>query len=37
MLLTMSKRDNEDERTLGELFYLMIAEVADITYNESVQ
>ena len=31
------KRDNEDERTLGELFYLMIAEVADITYHESMQ
>ena len=37
MLLAVSKRDNEDERTLGELFYLMIAEVADITYHESMQ
>jgi len=37
MLLAVSKRENEDERTLGELFYLMIAEVADITYHESLQ
>lgn len=37
MLLAVSQRDNEDERTLGELFYLMIAEVADITYHESMQ
>ena len=37
MLLAVSKRNNEDERTLGELFYLMIAEVADITYHESLQ
>lgn len=37
MLLAVSKRDNEDKRTTGELFYLMIAEVADITYNESMQ
>ena len=37
MLLAVSQRDNEDERTLGELFYLMIAEVADITYHESLQ
>ena len=37
MLLAVSKRDNEDDRTLGELFYIMIAEVADITYQESMQ
>ena len=37
MLLAVSKRDDEDERTLGELFYLMIAEVADITFEESMQ
>ena len=37
MLLTVTKRDNEDDRTLGELFYLMISEVADITYQESMQ
>ena len=37
MLLAVSKRDNEDDRTLGELFYIMISEVADITYHESMQ
>lgn len=37
MLLAVAKRDNEDERTLGELFYLIIAEVADITFEESMQ
>ena len=37
MLLAVTKRDNEDDRTLGELFYLMISEVADITYQESMQ
>ena len=26
MLLAVSKRDNEDDRTLGELFYIMISE-----------
>ena len=37
MLLSVSKRDNEDDRTLGEMFYMMISEVADITYHESMQ
>ena len=37
MLLAVTKRDNEDDRTLGELFYLVISEVADITYQESMQ
>ena len=37
MLLAVSKRDNEDDKTLGELFYIMISEVADITYHESMQ
>ena len=36
MLLAVSKRNNEDDRTLGELFYLMVSEVADITYHESM-
>ena len=36
MLLAVSKRDNEDDRTLGALFYLMVSEVADITYHESM-
>lgn len=37
MLLSVGKRDKEDERTLGELFYLMIEEVADITFEELLQ
>jgi len=37
MLLAISKRDNEDERTLGELFFLMIAAVADIACHEYLQ
>ena len=37
MLLAVSKRDNEEDRTLGELFYIMIAEVADMTYHEAMQ
>ncbi len=37
MLLAVSERDNEDDRTLGELFYIMISEVVDITYHESTQ
>lgn len=36
MFLAVSKRDNEDERTIGELFYLMVNEVADLTYSESM-
>ena len=36
MLLAVAKRDNEDERTIGELFYLMVSEVADLTYSESM-
>lgn len=37
MLLSVSKRDDEDSRTIGKLFYLMIEEVADITFNQSMQ
>ena len=36
MLLAVSKRNNEDDRTLGEIFYLMVSEAADITYHESM-
>ena len=35
-MLAVQKRDNEDERTLGELFYLAIDEMADITFSESM-
>ena len=37
MLMSVAKRNNEDERTLGELFYFMVEEVADITFNQSMK
>lgn len=36
MMLSVQKRDNEDERTLGELFYLAIDEMEDISFSESM-
>ena len=36
MVLAVAKRGNEDDRMLGELFYLMVSEVADMTYNEAL-
>jgi hypothetical protein len=37
MLMSVAKRNDEDERTLGELFYFMVDEVADITFNQSMK
>ncbi len=37
MLMSVAKRDDEDERTLGELFYFMVDEVADITFSQSMK
>lgn len=37
MLMSVAKRDDEDEHTLGELFYCMINELADITFSYSLQ
>ena len=37
MLMSVAKRDDEDERTLGELFYYMVDELADITFSHSMQ
>lgn len=36
MLLAVSRLGNEYDRTLDELLYIMIAEVADMTYQESL-
>ncbi len=36
-LLAVAWRDNKDERTIGGLFYLMVEEVADITFSYSMQ
>lgn len=37
MFMSIEKRDDEDDRTMGELFYCMIDELADITFNHSLQ
>lgn len=36
MLLAMEQRQNEDQRTLGELFYFLVDEMADITFCHSL-
>ena len=37
MLLSLQKRSNEDDRTIGELFLLMVDELADITFAHAMQ
>ena len=37
MLLSLQKRCNEDDRTIGELFLLMVDELADITSAHAMQ
>ena len=37
MLMSVAKRDDEDERTLGELFYFMVDEATDITFSQSMK
>lgn len=37
MLLAVEQRVNEDLRTLGELFFFLADEMADITFNHSMQ
>jgi len=36
MLLAMEQRQNEDQRTLGELFFFLVDEMADITFCKSL-
>ena len=36
MLMSVAKRNDEDNRTLGELFFFMVDEVADISFNRSM-
>ena len=36
MLLAMEQRQNEDQRTLGELFFFLVDEMADINYFQQV-
>ena len=36
MLLSVEKRLNENDRTVGELFFIMVDELQDITFNQSM-
>ena len=36
MILAVAKRENEDDRTIGELFYLTVSEIADMTYHKAM-
>ena len=36
MLLAMEQRQNEDQRNLGELFFFLVDEMADITFSRSL-
>ena len=36
MLLATEQRQNEDQRTLGELFFFLVDEMADITFRRSL-
>lgn len=36
-MISMEQRRNEDDRTLGEIFYFFTDELADITFGESFQ
>lgn len=35
MLLALEQRQNSDQRTLGELFFYLVDEMADITFSRS--
>ena len=37
LMIAMEQRRNEDDRTLGELFFFFTDELADITFGESFQ
>ena len=37
MLLSLQKRRNEDDRTIGELFLMMVDELADMTFSHAIQ
>ena len=36
MLLAMEHRQNQDQRTLGELFFFLVDEMTDITFSRSL-
>ena len=33
MFMSVEKRDDEDDRTIGELFYCMVDELAAVSYT----
>lgn len=37
MMLSVAKRQNEDEKTICELFFCLLDEMEDITFNQSMQ
>jgi len=37
MMLSVAKRRNEDDKTICELFYVLMDEMADITFSQSMQ
>jgi len=37
MLLSLQQRNNSDDRTISELFLLMVDELADITFGHALQ
>lgn len=36
MLLALEQRQNKDQRTLGEIFFFLVDEMADITFSRSL-
>ncbi len=36
MILSVSQRGNSDDRTIGELFWILTEEAAEISYNQSL-
>lgn len=36
MLLALEQRKNDDQRTLGEIFFFLVDEMADITFTHSL-
>ena len=36
MLLALEQRKSEDQRTLGEIFFFLVDEMADITFTQSL-
>ena len=36
MILAVQHREETDDRTIGELFYLMVSELSDLTFTEAI-